>query len=25
VDMGPEELKEHLQRLAPEDFGRFNP
>jgi uncharacterized protein len=25
MDMGPEELKEHLKRLAPEDFGRFNP
>lgn len=23
--MGPEELKEHLRRLNPEDFGRFNP
>ncbi len=23
--MGPEELKEHLQRLNPEDFGRFTP
>jgi hypothetical protein len=24
-EMGPEELKEHLRRLNPEDFGRFNP
>jgi hypothetical protein len=23
--MGPEELKEHLRRLNPEDFGRFTP
>jgi bifunctional DNase/RNase len=23
--MGPEELKEHLRRLKPEDFGRFTP
>jgi len=23
--MGPEELKEHLKGLDPEDFGRFNP
>lgn len=23
--MGPEELKEHLRRLDPEDFGRFTP
>ncbi len=23
--MGPEELKEHLRRLNPEDFGRFMP
>jgi hypothetical protein len=23
--MGPEELKEHLKRLNPEDFGRFTP
>jgi len=23
--MGPEELKEHLRRLNPEDFGRFSP
>ena len=23
--MGPEELQEHLRRLNPEDFGRFNP
>jgi bifunctional DNase/RNase len=23
--MGPEELKEHLRNLNPEDFGRFNP
>lgn len=23
--MGPEELKEHLRRLHPEDFGRFTP
>jgi uncharacterized protein len=23
--MKPEELKEHLRRLNPEDFGRFNP
>jgi bifunctional DNase/RNase len=23
--MGPEELKEHLRRLDPEDFGRFKP
>ena len=23
--MGPEELEEHLRRLDPEDFGRFNP
>jgi hypothetical protein len=22
--MGPEELKEHLRKLNPEDFGRFN-
>ena len=25
VEMDPEELKAHLQRLNPEDFGRFNP
>ena len=25
VQMGPEELKEHLRRLNPEDFGRFTP
>ncbi|HSG08467.1 MAG TPA: bifunctional nuclease family protein [Longimicrobiales bacterium] len=24
-EMGPEELKEHLRRLNPEDFGRFTP
>jgi len=24
-EMGPEELKEHLRRLNPEDFGRFKP
>lgn len=24
-EMGPEELQEHLRRLNPEDFGRFNP
>ncbi len=23
--MGPDELKEHLRKLNPEDFGRFNP
>ena len=23
--MGPEELKEYLRRLDPEDFGRFKP
>ncbi len=23
--MGPEELKEHLRKLNPEDFGRFTP
>jgi bifunctional DNase/RNase len=23
--MGPEELKEHLKKLDPEDFGRFKP
>jgi len=23
--LGPEELQEHLRRLNPEDFGRFNP
>ena len=23
--MSPEELKEHLRRLNPEDLGRFNP
>ena len=22
--MGPEELKEHLRKLDPEDFGRFD-
>ena len=25
VEMDPEELKAHLQKLDPEDFGRFNP
>jgi hypothetical protein len=25
VEMGPEELQEHLRRLNPEDFGRFTP
>lgn len=24
-EMGPEELKEHLKKLNPEDFGRFTP
>ena len=25
AEMAAEELKEHLRKLAPEDFGRFNP
>ena len=24
-EMGPDELKEYLRKLAPEDFGRFTP